>query len=142
MTDVATIIVNYRTPAATIEAVAALLKDLEDLEDPLVVVGDNDSGDGSAERLQQECSQTRWNGRVGVVAADHNGGFGSGVNVGVQYVINSLGAPRYFYILNPDATIDPGALTRLVAFMADHADAGLLGNEVRNQADDVVKAFR
>jgi N-acetylglucosaminyl-diphospho-decaprenol L-rhamnosyltransferase len=142
MTDVATIIVNYRTPAATIEAVAALLKDLEDLEDPLVVVVDNDSGDGSAERLQQEFSQTRWNGRVVVVAADHNGGFGSGVNVGVQYVINSLGAPRYFYILNPDATIDPGALTRLVAFMADHADAGLLGNEVRNQADDVVKAFR
>ena len=143
MIEVATIIVNYRTPAATIEAVEALGKDIDRLENPLVVVVDNDSGDGSAEQLGREFSQTKWAGRVVVIASGHNGGFGSGVNVGVQHVLKSFGSPRYFYVLNPDATIDPGALNALVSFMGDHPDAGLLGNLVRNQqGGDVIKAFR
>ena len=143
MIEVATIIVNYRTPAATIEAVAALGKDLQQLNEAVVVVVDNDSGDGSAERLHKEFSETRWNGRVVVVSSGRNGGFGSGVNVGVQYVLKSFGPPRYFYVLNPDASIDPGTLTTLVSFMAAHRDAGLLGNLVRNQqGGDVIRAFR
>jgi N-acetylglucosaminyl-diphospho-decaprenol L-rhamnosyltransferase len=143
MIEVATIIVNYRTPAATIEAVAALGKDLERLNEAIVVVVDNDSGDGSAERLHKEFSETKWNGRVVVVSSGRNGGFGSGVNVGVQYVLKSFGSPRYFYILNPDASIDPGTLNTLVSFMAQHPDAGLLGNLVRNQqGGDVIRAFR
>jgi len=64
MIEVATIIVNYRTPAATIEAVAALGKDLDRLENPIVVVVDNDSGDGSADRLGKEFSETKWAGRA------------------------------------------------------------------------------
>jgi len=143
MIEVATIIVNYRTPAATIEAVAALGKDLDRLENPIVVVVDNDSGDGSAERLGKEFSETKWAGRVFVVPSPHNGGFGSGVNVGVQHVLKSFGSPRFFYILNPDATIDPGALNALVSFMADHHDAGLVGNLVRNtEGGDEIRAFR
>ncbi len=143
MIDVATIVVNYRTPAATIDAVAALGKDLDRLENPLVVVVDNDSGDGSAELLEKAFSETKWAGRVVVVPSGHNGGFGSGVNVGVQHVLKSFGAARYFYILNPDATIDPGALNALVSFMADHPDAGLVGNLVRNtEGAGEIRAFR
>jgi len=143
MIEVATIIVNYRTPAATIDAVAALGKDLDRLENPIVVVVDNDSRDGSAERLGQEFSETKWAGRVFVISSGHNGGFGSGVNVGVQHVLKSFGSPRCFYILNPDATIDPGALNALVSFMADHRDAGMVGNLVRNtEGGDEIRAFR
>ncbi len=140
--EVATIIVNFRTPAATVDAVTALMGDLDGLGDSRVVVVDNASGDGSAERLQATFSESKWRNRVIVVPAISNGGFGSGVNVGVKYVISSFGAPRYFFILNPDATIEPGALTGLVSFMRDHPEAGLLGNEVRNLGADVVKAFR
>jgi N-acetylglucosaminyl-diphospho-decaprenol L-rhamnosyltransferase len=143
MIEVAIIIVNYRTPAATIEAVAALGEDLAKLENPMVVVVDNDSGDGSAEQLEKVFSEPRWAGRVVVVSSGNNGGFGSGVNVGIRYVLKSLGSPRYFYVLNPDATIDPGALNALVSFMVEHPDAGLLGNPVRNQqGGDVMRAFR
>jgi N-acetylglucosaminyl-diphospho-decaprenol L-rhamnosyltransferase len=143
MIEVATIIVNYRTPAATIEAVAALGEDLDKLENPMVVVVDNDSGDGSAEQLEKVFADTKWAGRVVVVSSGHNGGFGSGVNVGVKYVLKSYGSPRYFYVLNPDATIDPGALNALVSFIVDHRDAGLLGNLVRNQqGGDEIRAFR
>jgi N-acetylglucosaminyl-diphospho-decaprenol L-rhamnosyltransferase len=140
--DVATIVVNYRTAAATIDAVAALSGDLDKLTAPLVVVVDNDSRDGSFERLREVFAEAKWLGRVMVVDSRHNGGFGFGVNFGVRHVLEKHETPRYFYVLNPDATIDRGALIGLVAFMGDHPDAGLLGNVVRNQAADVVKAFR
>lgn len=142
MIDVATIIVNYRTAGATISAVETLRGDLDKLEDPLVVVVDNDSGDGSFEVLREAFSNADWAKRVVVISAGHNGGFGSGVNFGVKHVLKSHGKPRCFYIMNPDATIDPGALNGLVGFMQDHPDAGLLGNVVRNEAADVIKAFR
>jgi N-acetylglucosaminyl-diphospho-decaprenol L-rhamnosyltransferase len=143
MIEVAAIIVNYRTPDATIEAVAALGPDLDRTENPVVIVVDNDSGDGSAERLEKEFSGAKWAGRVVVVRSGHNGGFGSGVNVGVKYVLKSFGPARYFFVLNPDATIERGALNALVSFMVEHPDAGLLGNVVRNQqGGDVIRAFR
>jgi N-acetylglucosaminyl-diphospho-decaprenol L-rhamnosyltransferase len=140
--EVATIIVNYRTAAATIEAVSALWGDLEGLDDPLVVIVDNDSRDGSLKQLTEAFAAARWGGRVVVVDAQSNGGFGKGVNIGVRTVIRTRGIPRHFYVLNPDATIDPGALRGLLAFMGNHPAAGLLGNTVRNQGADVVRAFR
>lgn len=140
--DVATIIVNYRTSEATIDAVAALDPELDKLVDPIVVIVDNDSGDGSFERLRAVFAEARWRGRVVVLASGHNGGFGYGVNVGVRHVLESSGPPRYFYVLNPDASIKAGALDELVGFMARHPDAGLLGNLIHNAAGDDLRGFR
>src|ERR1700729_714267 len=111
--DVATIIVNFRTTTATIEAVRSILPDMANLADPLVVVVDNDSGDGSFERLKEVFADPSWLGRVTVIGSGHNGGFGFGVNVGVRHVLEGQRSPRYLYVLNPDAQVDPGALTGL-----------------------------
>jgi N-acetylglucosaminyl-diphospho-decaprenol L-rhamnosyltransferase len=140
--DVATIIVNYRTPAATIDAVRSIVPDMANFQEPLVLVVDNDSRDGSFERLRDFFADASWLGRVAVIASGHNGGFGYGVNVGVRYVLERPQPPSYLYVLNPDAAVDPGALTRLMAFMGEHPEAGLLGNLVRNQGADVVRGFR
>jgi GT2 family glycosyltransferase len=140
--DVATIIVNYRTSAATIEAVTALLPDLDAFDSPLVVVVDNASGDGSLDSLRRTFAEDRWRDRVVVVDGEYNRGFGGGVNAGVRYVRQKYGAPKYSYILNPDASIEPGALRGLVAFMEEHPDAGLVGNLVQNRDADQVGAFR
>jgi GT2 family glycosyltransferase len=140
--DVAAVIVNYRTAQATIKAVQSLRQDLAGLADSLIVVVDNDSQDGSLGELQSAFAGPEWSGLVSVVGSGHNGGFGSGVNFGIRYALESRGAPRYFYVLNPDATIDPGALNHLVAFMAEHPDAGLLGNVIRDHGSDIIKAFR
>jgi N-acetylglucosaminyl-diphospho-decaprenol L-rhamnosyltransferase len=140
--DVATVIVNFRTPASTIEAVRALSPDLDELHNPLVVVVDNASGDGSLEQLREAFSDPSWKGRIQVVDAGRNGGFGSGVNVGVQHALRANEETRFIYVLNPDAMIERGALLGLVKFMADRPDAGLVGNVVRNEGADVVRAFR
>jgi len=140
--DVATIIVNYRTAEATVDAVASLSSEIEKFVDPIVVVVDNDSRDGSFERLKQVFADARWRGRVVVIDSAHNGGFGHGVNVGVKHVLEAYGQPRYFYILNPDASLKPGALDELVGFMAKHPEAGLLGNLVQNAAGDQLRGFR
>ena len=140
--EVATVIVNYRTAAATIESVAALSADLDQLRDSRVLVVDNASGDGSLQQLQETFRDPKWKGRVEVIDAGRNGGFGSGVNVGIRRALALDPALRFVYILNPDAVIEPGALLALVRFMDDHPDAGMLGNVVRNQGADVVRAFR
>jgi GT2 family glycosyltransferase len=140
--DVATIIVNYRTAGATVGAVTALFDDLEKLDDSVIVVVDNDSGDGSLEHLQAAFAAERWRRRVLVIGSGHNGGFGSGVNLGVKHVLATGKQPRYFYVLNPDTTIDQGSLARLTDFMAAHPDAGLVGNVIRNARGDKLRGFR
>jgi len=140
--DVATIIVNYRTAEATVDAVASLSGEIDKFVDPIVVVVDNDSRDGSFERLKEVFADARWRGRVVVIGSAHNGGFGHGVNVGVKHVLEAYGQPRYFYILNPDAALQPGALDQLVGFMAKHPEAGLLGNLIQNAAGDQLRGFR
>jgi GT2 family glycosyltransferase len=140
--EVATIIVNYRTAEATIGAVAALFDDVDKLAEATVVVVENDSRDGSLEKLQTAFQDTRWRGRVTVVDSGHNGGFGYGVNVGFKHVIAAHGQPRYFYVLNPDTAVEPGVLDRLMEFMASHPDAGLIGNVVRNAAGDEMRGLR
>ena len=140
--EVAAIIVNYRTPDATIGAVAALFDDIDRLGDAVIVVVDNDSRDGSSEKLKAAFQTPRWHSRVTVVDSGHNGGFGYGVNVGFKHVIAAHGQPRYFYVLNPDAETEPGVLDRLLEFMASHPDAGLLGNVVKNAAGDEMRGLR
>ena len=116
--------------------------DLDELSNAVVVVVDNDSGDGSFEALSAAFADATWMGRVVVVPSSHNGGFGYGVNVGVRHVLSGYGEPTFFYVLNPDATIDPGTLKGLVDFMRDHPEAGLAGNLVRNGPGDQTTGFR
>jgi|SRR5579863_1058875 len=140
--EVAAVIVNYRTPDATIGAVRALFDDIDRAGDAMIVVVDNDSRDGSFEKLKAVFQDPLWKGHVAVVDSGHNGGFGYGVNVGFKHVIAAHGQPRYFYVLNPDTETEPGVLDKLLAFMASHPDAGLLGNVVRNAAGDEMRGLR
>jgi hypothetical protein len=103
---------------------------------------DNASGDDSLPRLREAFADPKWRGRVEVVDASRNGGFGSGVNVGVRRALAVDPNLRHVYILNPDAVIEPGALLALVRFMDDHPDAGMLGNEVRNHDANFTRGFR
>jgi N-acetylglucosaminyl-diphospho-decaprenol L-rhamnosyltransferase len=141
--DVATVIVNFRTAEAAVDAVRSVLTELAGASDPRAIVVDNDSRDGSFEKLKSVFAAAEWQGRVAVVASGHNGGYGFGINVGVRPLLAQPNPPRYVYVINPDAVVEPGSLKRLVAFMDAHPDAGMAGGVVHDSSgQDDVKAFR
>jgi N-acetylglucosaminyl-diphospho-decaprenol L-rhamnosyltransferase len=125
------IIVNYRTPELTVDAVATGVAALERLpgEATLVVV-DNDSRDGSYDILRREVRRRGWESRVTVVDSGRNGGFGYGNNVAISRALASPRPPDYFYLQNPDAFPTPTAVERLVQRMESDARIGIAGSRV------------
>jgi N-acetylglucosaminyl-diphospho-decaprenol L-rhamnosyltransferase len=81
-----------------------------------VIVTDNASTDGSLDFIREHYPKVR------IVANGANLGFGPGNNAGFKVAVG-----EYVFILNPDTTICPNALSRLVAFADRHPEAGAFG---------------
>ena len=94
------VIVNWRQTELTIRAARSIREQLGD-GDGLVVV-DNASGDGSAGRLRRE--------GLTVVESSENRGFGAGVNLGAQGMVEDV-----LVLLNNDAVAEPGFLEAILA---------------------------
>lgn len=124
------VIVNYRSPEMTCEALAALLRELEGIPDARVEVVDNDSRDGSYEKLRDAVEKLGAADRVGVSQTDHNGGFGFGNNFAIRSALAAADAPEYVYLLNSDAFPDPGSIRALIAFADAHPAVGIVGSYI------------
>jgi GT2 family glycosyltransferase len=126
------IVVNYRTPKMTLDAVRTLLTALETVAGAEVVVVDNDSQDGSFEILSRGVATLGRPGAapVKVIASGRNGGFAYGVNVGLRHGLKSKSVPDYFYLLNSDAFPDPSAVRELLALFEREPRAGIAGSYV------------
>ena len=92
----------------TAKVATALLPELAAAGTFHLYVVDNDSRDGSFERLTEAAVTEGWGDRVTVVAAPHNGGYGAGINVAVNRACAGTDKPDYIYVLNSDAIADPG----------------------------------
>ncbi|MEL6185937.1 MAG: glycosyltransferase family 2 protein [Myxococcota bacterium] len=123
------IIVNFRTPDLALDAVRALVPELEGLPARVIVV-ENDSGDGSYEKIEAGIAAADWGDRVELIASGRNGGFGFGNNVGMRRGFASGELPEYVYLLNPDAKTDPGAVKALIDAMDARPDAGIAGSYI------------
>jgi GT2 family glycosyltransferase len=62
-----------------------------------------------------------------------NGGFAYGNNEGIRPALESLDSPEYFYLLNPDTRVIPGALKALIDFLDAHPRAGIVGSRIENE---------
>ncbi|MBX2807216.1 MAG: glycosyltransferase family 2 protein [Cellvibrionaceae bacterium] len=115
---IAGIIVNYRTADLVIAGLNALLLERKQFPGLHLVVVDNDSGDGSFERLQQGAADySDW---VKVVAASKNGGYAYGNNYGFTEAKAWLQHIDYFWMLNPDTEVLPGATAALLGFLEEN----------------------
>ena len=94
------VIVNWRRADLTIRAARSVTEQLKG-GDTLVIV-DNASGDGSAERLSRA--------GLTVVESSENLGFGAGVNLGAQNMVEDV-----LVLLNNDAVAEPGFLEAILA---------------------------
>jgi hypothetical protein len=125
------VLINYRTAEMTLRALEFVLPELDRIAGGgRVAVVDNDSGDGSAERIAQVLSEKGWTDRVELIQTSHNGGFSYGVNAGARPALASQDPPDYVYLLNSDAFVDPGALACLVEFLDTHPQAGIAGSQI------------
>lgn len=131
--SVATIILNYRSAGLAIRAVEAALKATERYAHAPIYLIDNDSGDGSFERLEEAKLEREWPERVHIQNSGRNGGYGFGNNVGFRLALATEPPPDYFYILNPDCFPDPDAVEELVDFFRRHPRAGIVGSAARGE---------
>ncbi len=101
-----------------------------------VTVVDNASTDGSAEMVR-ECHP--W---IHLHASTENLGFVRGNNLILEH-LQEHGLPDYVWLLNPDTTIQPGALAALLDFFEKKPRAGLIGPQLLNPDSSAqTSAFR
>ena len=121
-----TVILNWRTAEMTLRSVETAEIAMQGIAGSIVVV-DNDSGDGSFERLSEALKDRP---RIRVVQSGRNGGFGAGNNVGIRLGLPGGERPDYVYILNSDAFPAPDAIQVLRDYMETHPKVGLAGSYI------------
>ena len=114
---VAAVILNYRTPRDTLEAVTSLeAAGYENLE--VIVVDNAPKGEWSDTFLQEHP-------RVIFLSTETNLGFSGGCNVGIRRALEE--EADYVLLLNSDALAGPEMVTELVRLAEIHDQAGILG---------------
>jgi GT2 family glycosyltransferase len=127
--DVFAIVVNYRTPDLTINAVEHLRAGNLDGRRLNVVIVDNGSADGSAGKLAARFPD------LTVIASGRNLGFAGGNNLAIQDILADI-APdadrddTFVLLVNSDVEVQHDTLETSIAFMRSHPHAGIVGPKV------------
>ncbi len=128
------VIVNYRTPKLTINCLHSLSNEVKTLSGVRVAVVDNASGDNSLEQINTAIQTEGWQEWVSLIPSQHNGGYAFGNNLAIRPALASPNPPEYFYLLNPDTEVRPGALKTLLDFTEQHPQVGIAGSSLEVEA--------
>ncbi len=123
--DVAVIIVTYNSEdeiAACLESVAA---DTQEVDLQIVIV-DNGSRDGTVRSIRERFPE------VDLYEPGSNLGFAAGVNYGVK-----RSNAEFVLLFNPDATVRPNAIDKVVNFARENPKYGLYGGRSYNEQGEV-----
>lgn len=90
-----------------------------------VVVVDNNSKDGSVEKLQRNFTD---NYRVTVLESGLNKGYASGNNLGLEFIENEFGISNKntIFIVNPDSIVNEKLINSIEDFSLEHTDSGMV----------------
>ena len=125
---VAIVVLNWNGWRDTLACIGSLQK--LDYADFRIVLVDNGSTDGSAEQFRRLLPT------VELLQTGANLGFGGGCNAGIRHAL-AAGA-EYVWLVNSDATVDPGALSALVRRADGNPQLGAVGS-VLFDADAVTR---
>ena len=128
MPRVAIVVLNWNGWRDTLACIGSLQK--LDYADFRIVLVDNGSTDGSAEQFRRLLPT------VELLQTGANLGFGGGCNAGIRHAL-AAGA-EYVWLVNSDATVDPGALSALVRRADGNPQLGAVGS-VLFDADAVTR---
>lgn len=129
--DIGVVVVSYAS-AGTLETCLKRLLAARDVARVLVM--DNASPDDSVALVRKLAER---DARLGVVANEHNRGFGAACNQGATAI-----AQPWVAFVNPDAYVERDTLSRLVAHAMARPGAGLLGVELVSERGLVDPASR
>ena len=125
---IAVVMVNYRTASLALAALRALAGERAAHPDLEAIVVDGGSGDGSAEMLAQGLRNPAFAGWTSLLPLDINGGFGWANNQAMLRLLQRADPPEYIHLLNPDAEVEPGAVTRLAEALDRHPECSAVGS--------------
>jgi N-acetylglucosaminyl-diphospho-decaprenol L-rhamnosyltransferase len=123
---VLTVLLNWRTAEMTLRAADAAEVAMDGIAGAITVV-DNDSGDGSFERMSVALQDRP---RFRVVQSGRNGGFGAGNNFGIHLGLPDGSRPDFVYILNSDAFPAPDAIRLLLEYLQRQPAVGIAGSYI------------
>lgn len=141
--SIAVIIVNYGTAALALDAAASVLaQNLSGYALHLHIV-DNASPGDDARTIANEIADKGWQDRVTLWPEAINHGFGRGNNIVLSALSRLQSLPAYVFLLNPDATLDQGALSCLVTLLDLRPDVVGVGAGIsKPDGQPVTAAFR
>ncbi len=129
------VIVNYRIGELVVDCLRSLLPEIhQDGRLADVVVVDNQSGDNSVAIIQGAIHDNGWGAWARLVESPVNGGFAYGNNVAVRDAQARGAKYDYFWLLNPDTIVRPGALRELLAFVQSGPHIGMVGSGIEEDA--------
>lgn len=114
--ELSIIIVNFNTKDLLVRCLSSVVNARTDCDRWELIVVDNASTDGSAEKLKKLRTQ---NPELIVVINRKNLGFAKANNIGIK---KSRG--KYILLLNSDTEVGKGTIQAMVAFMGAHPEAG------------------
>lgn len=143
MTSVRIVIVNHQTAGLTIGCVRSLAPQMQTLAHARLIVVDNASDDHSVQSIRRAIETEGWQAWTTLLELSTNGGFAMGNNAALRAALAETPAPDFFWLLNSDTQVRPGALDALIAFMQAHPTAGLAGSRLEDSEGAVQRsAFR
>lgn len=117
----AVVVLNYRTAELVEDCLDSLDGQIDGVECEVVVV-DNASGDGSAERIAAAIDGRGYGSWARLHASDRNDGFAAGNNVGIAETDADV-----VVLLNSDTIVRPGAIETLRREFASRPDVHVIG---------------
>ncbi|MEO1021633.1 MAG: glycosyltransferase family 2 protein [Bacteroidota bacterium] len=123
------LIVNYKVAELVHQAIQSIQKHVSTPYE--IIVFDNASDDGSVEKLTDRYRHTR------VIASAENIGFGRGNNEAYRY---SKGA--FIFLLNPDTILVDDSVDRMVRFMQDAPNMGLVSPRLLYEDGSLQRSIR
>lgn len=121
------IILNYRQPDLTIECLRTLEGEIAPHDDRHAVVIDQDSGDGSADKIEDAARGNAWTKWLTLVRSQKNLGFAGGNNLGFRRV-----DAHNYLLFNSDARATPGCIGEMLTALEQHPDVGAIGPRLQD----------
>ncbi|RME69601.1 MAG: glycosyltransferase family 2 protein [Chloroflexi bacterium] len=132
---VVAVIVTWNKCRQLVRCINSLLYSSYPLE--AIVIVDNASTDGTVEVIRRRFARLP---KIHLVENETNlggsGGFFTGINVAARY------HPDYFWLLDNDVIVDPGALTQLLAVFHQMPESGIVGSKIYfAESPDIIWSF-